>query len=59
MATPLTYLSHYPQHLQDQVTQLSDANKLGDWLRARYPRIHKINNDKALRDYAMTIKIST
>ena len=56
MALPLTYLSHYPQHLQDQVAQLVDANKLGEWLRARYPQVHNINNDKTLRDYAMTIK---
>ena len=56
MASPLTYLSHYPQHLQAQVAQLLANNKLGEWLRARYPNVHNMNNDKALRDYAMAIK---
>ena len=56
MATPLTYLAHYPEHLQAKIRRLLDENKLGDWLRSRYHTIHTINNDKALRDYALDIK---
>lgn len=56
MATPLTYLAHYPEHLQAKIRRLLDENKLGDWLRSRYRTIHTINNDKALRDYALDIK---
>ncbi|OFI35379.1 M48 metallopeptidase family protein [Alteromonas lipolytica] len=56
MATPLPYLAHYPEHLQAQIRRLQDENKLGDWLRSRYRTIHTINNDKALRDYALDIK---
>ena len=56
MAAPLTYLAHYPEHLQAQIRRLLDENKLGDWLRSRYRTIHTINNDKALRDYALDIK---
>ncbi len=56
MSKPLTYLSHYPQHLQDQIQQMQAQNQLGNWLRSRYPDVHSINNDKDLRDYAMDIK---
>ena len=56
MSQPLTYLSHYPQHLQDQIRHLIDNNQLGDWLRSRYPSVHNINNDRDLREYAMDIK---
>lgn len=56
MSKPLTYLSHYPQHLQDQIQQMQAQNQLGNWLRSRYPNVHSINNDKDSRDYAMDIK---
>lgn len=56
MPKPLTYLSHYPQHLQDQIQRLQEANQLGDWLRSRYQQLHNINNDKELREYALDIK---
>lgn len=56
MTTPLTYLSHYPQHLQDQIRQLQVENQLGNWLRSRYRTTHSISNDKELRDYALAIK---
>lgn len=56
MQQRLTYLAHYPQHLQDQIQHLIDNNKLGDWLRSRYPTVHNINNDRDLRDYTLDIK---
>ncbi|NVK54275.1 MAG: M48 family metallopeptidase [Alteromonadaceae bacterium] len=56
MTKPLTYLTHYPQHLQDKIAQMQAANQLGDWLRSRYPTIHNINNDKELREYAQGLK---
>ena len=56
MSKPLTYLSHYPQQLQDQIQRMQAQNQLGNWLRSRYPNVHSINNDKDLRDYAMDIK---
>jgi len=56
MSQSLTYLSHYPQHLQDQIQQLINKNQLGDWLRSRYTTVHNINNDKDLREYALEIK---
>ncbi|TPV60779.1 M48 family metallopeptidase [Aestuariibacter sp. GS-14] len=56
MSNSLTYLQHYPQHLQDQIQQMLEAQQLGDWLRSRYTGVHNINNDKELRDYALDIK---
>jgi predicted metal-dependent hydrolase len=52
----LRYLSHYPEHLQTHVKNLLDANKLGDALLERYPTIHSINTDKALREHVMALK---
>lgn len=56
MTPTLTYLSHYPEHLQAKIQHLLDQNKLGDWLRARYPNLHKVANDNDLRDYALSLK---
>ncbi|WP_289031494.1 M48 family metallopeptidase [uncultured Paraglaciecola sp.] len=56
MPNELTYLAHYPEHLQQQIQQLLDKNKLGDWLRSRYPNLHNVANDNDLRDYAMSLK---
>jgi len=56
MSQDLPYLAHYPAHLQNDIRQLVDANKLGDWLRGRYPNIHKVANDNDLRDYAISLK---
>ena len=52
----LPYLAHYPEHLQNDIRRLVDANKLGDWLRTRYPTMHKVANDNDLRDYTMSLK---
>ncbi|MEP0354726.1 YgjP-like metallopeptidase domain-containing protein [Paraglaciecola sp.] len=56
MPNQLTYLAHYSEHLQQQIQQLLDKNKLGDWLRSRYPDLHTVANDNDLRDYAMSLK---
>ena len=56
MPDSLTYLAHYPQHLQVQIQRLQNAGQLGDWLRSRYSKVHDINNDRDLREYALDIK---
>ena len=56
MTQTLTYLSHYPEHLQTQIQQLLDKNKLGAWLRERYPNLHNVANDNDLRDYTLSLK---
>ncbi|QIZ77732.1 M48 family metallopeptidase [Ferrimonas lipolytica] len=54
--TPLRYLAHYPETLQQQVQQLIAEQRLGEWLRHNYPQQHHIGSDNALRDYIMTLK---
>ncbi|MFT5840214.1 MAG: putative metal-dependent hydrolase [Flavobacteriales bacterium] len=56
MPNALPYLAHYATHLQDDIQNLLSQNKLGDWLRTRYPSTHNIANDGELRDYAMSLK---
>jgi predicted metal-dependent hydrolase len=56
MSDQLTYLAHYPVHLQNDIRNLLDQNKLGEWLRGRYPTLHKVANDSDLRDYAISLK---
>jgi predicted metal-dependent hydrolase len=56
MSHVLPYLAHYPQHLQNDIQNLLDQKKLGEWLRGRYPNIHKVANDNDLRDYAISLK---
>ena len=48
MPQDLPYLAHYPAHLQHEIRQLIDSNKLGNWLRGRYPQLHKIAKDNDL-----------
>ena len=56
MSHLLPYLTHYPQHLQHDIQNLLDQKKLGEWLRRRYPNIHKVANDNDLRDYVISLK---
>lgn len=39
----LTYLQGYPEHLQSQVQQLIDQQRLGDVLLQRYPQVHDLS----------------
>ncbi|MFT2090041.1 YgjP-like metallopeptidase domain-containing protein [Paraglaciecola sp. 2405UD69-4] len=56
MTPPLSYLSHYPQHLQTKIQQLLYEDKLGGWLRSRYSSMHKVSNDNDLREYVISLK---
>ncbi len=54
--TSLTYLKQYPLELQNQVTQLIESDRLSDHIRKQYPTLHQYNNDKTLREFALTLK---
>ena len=51
MTQALTYLSHYPTHLQDSIRQLIQQKQLGNWLRQRYGSTHTVNSNDELRQY--------
>lgn len=53
---PLRYLQAYPPQLQDQVRQLIEQGRLGEYLERRYPGRHDVQSDKALYSYAMDLK---
>ena len=52
----LKYLNHYPQQVQNQVTQLIESNKLSKYLLQKYPTSHRVKNDKTLFSYALDLK---
>ena len=54
--TALKYLQAYPAALQDQVRQMIDQDRLGDYLSQRYPDKHSVQSDKALYAYALELK---
>jgi len=56
MPSTLKYLSAYSPELTTQVQTMIDQNRLGDFLRSKYPKPHDICNDKALREYVMALK---
>lgn len=53
---PLRYLQAYPTQLQEQVRQLIEQGRLGEYLQRRYPSRHDVQSDKALYSYAMDLK---
>ena len=54
--TALKYLQAYPAALQDQVRQMIDQDRLGDYLHQRYPDKHAVQSDKALYHYVTELK---
>ena len=54
--TALKYLQAYPVALQQQVRQLIDEQRLGDYLSQRYTGRHAVQSDKALYSYALELK---
>ncbi|NKQ13090.1 M48 family metallopeptidase [Pseudomonas sp. SST3] len=54
--TALKYLRGYPESLQQQVRQLIDEQRLGDYLERRYPQRHQVQSDKALYGYVQQLR---
>ena len=52
----LKYLSAYSPDLQAQVQSLIDENRLARFFLDKYPTIHMVANDKALRDFVLGLK---
>jgi hypothetical protein len=52
----LKYLSHYPEHLQNQIRELIEHDKLSTYILNKYPTKHEYQNDKALYLYAQEFK---
>lgn len=52
----LPFLNTYPILLQDQVRQLMHQNQLSKWLLHKYPKGHSVQSNKALFEYAQSLK---
>jgi hypothetical protein len=52
----LTYLQGYSEHLQSQVQQLIDQQRLGEVLLQRYPQVHDFTTDKSLYQFTVDLK---
>ncbi len=56
MSASLKYLNGYSEQLTNQIQELISQNTLKVHLLKKYPQPHKVTNDKALREFVMTIK---
>ena len=52
----LKYLSSYPIHLRQQIETLLSQDRLGDYLREKYPTVSSVRNDAGLRVFVMDLK---
>ena len=55
MSSP-NYLAAYPINVQAQVQTMLEKDTLKAFLIKKYPEVHKVNSDKALRAYTLDIK---
>ena len=53
---PLKYLAGYPEHLQAQVRELIQQDRLRGILRDKYGEAHAVRNDKQLYEYTVQMK---
>ncbi len=51
-----TYLAGYPEGITARVARLIAEDRLGSYLREKYPTPHDIRSDKALYDFTVGIK---
>ncbi len=56
MNSVLRYIQGYPSPIVESVQRLVETDKLVSWFEQRYPERHSIQSEKALFEYAMTIK---
>jgi len=54
----LAYINHYPAQVVEQVKSLIKTEKLGHYLRKKYPEPHDINTEKQLYQYTQKLKAS-
>jgi predicted metal-dependent hydrolase len=52
----LKYIAHYPESLIAQVRDLIKEEKLGTFLKQKYPKKHALQTDKALYDFTIDLK---
>ena len=52
----LRYINHYSEAVVEQVKQLINNNKLGEYLLKKYPQPHDINTEKQLYKYTLQLK---
>jgi UTP pyrophosphatase len=52
----LKYLALYPEEIKSQVQNLIAQDRLGAHLKAAYPQVHTLGDDKSLYDYVIGIK---
>lgn len=52
----LKYLEHYPKNILSQIQKLIDEKKLDKYLLNKYKKAHDYKSDKALYEYALSIK---
>jgi predicted metal-dependent hydrolase len=51
-----SYLAGYPEQITNQVSRLIAENRLGIFLKKKYPAAHEIRTDKALYDFTVELK---
>ena len=54
----LQYIAHYPEHVLVQVREMIKEEKLGIFLKQKYPQKHTLQTDKALYSFTMDLKNS-
>lgn len=52
----LGYINHYSPQVIEKVKSLIKNEKLGDYLRGKYPQSHDINTEKQLYQYTLQLK---
>lgn len=52
----LRTIAHYPEAVVQQVQKLISENRLGDYMRGKYPDRHQYNSDDSLYNFTLELK---